>query len=154
MVQKTKGGNGIVLYYDTNLEFTGATLLSVDEAMCYLSREDRENYVEWWLRTKGEWSDAASYVFVNEIISNVGIDIKRQNAIRPALIISNLGEFKVGDIFSIGEYYFKIIRPQMAWMYQQDIGFDIFDNESNNYETSHVKEIVDSWFEKLKDETI
>ena len=152
MVQKTKGGNGIVLYYDTNLEFTGATLLSVDEAMCYLSREDRENYVEWWLRTKGEWSDAASYVFVNGIISNVGIDIKRQNAIRPALIISNLGEFKVGDIFSIGEYYFKIIRPQMAWMYQQDIGFDIFDNESNNYETSHVKQVIDAWYETLMEE--
>ena len=154
MVQKTKGGNGIVLYYDTNLEFTGATLLSVDEAMCYLSREDREYYVEWWLRTKGEWSDAASYVFVNGIISNVGIDIKRHNAIRPALIISNMGEFKVGDIFNIGEYYFKIINPELAWLYKQDIGTDYFDNKSNLYIASHVKTVVDAWFEKLKEEMV
>ena len=133
------------------ITFTGATLLS-DDDMCYLSREDREYYVEWWLRTKGEWSDAARYVFVDGTVSYVGIDIKRHSAIRPALIISNLGGFKVGDIFNIGNYEFKIIHPFLAWMHKQDIGTDIFDESSNDYESSYIENIVGSWYETLQEE--
>lgn len=134
------------------ITFTGATLLSADDTMCYLSKEDKEYYVEWWLRTKGEWSDAASYVFVNGIVSNVGIDIRRHNAIRPALVISNLGGFKVGDIFNIENYEFKIIHPFLAWMHKQDIGTDSFDESSNDYESSYIENIVDSWYKTLQEE--
>ena len=139
-------------YYNTSLEFIGAILLSVDEAMCYLSKEERNYKNHWWLRTPGIHSYYACYVYNEGKVSRYGINVCYNSGIRPALQICNLGEFKVGDIFSIGKYYFKIISPELAWMYKQNIGFDIFDKESKNYETSHVKQVVDAWFEDLKKE--
>ena len=139
-------------YYDTSLEFIGAILLSVDEAMCYLSKEERKYKNHWWLRTPGIHSYYTCYVYNEGNVSRYGINACYNSGIRPALIISNLGDFKVGDIISIGKYYFKIIKPQMAWLYKQDIGTDYFDVKSNNYEASYVKQVIDSWFEKLKKE--
>ena len=66
-------------------------------------------------------------------------------------MLSNLGTFKVGDIFNIEDYYFKIISHKLAWLYKQDIGGkEDFDAKSNDYETSHVKQVVDAWYEELR----
>ena len=137
------------------IEFSGATLLSADEAKTLLTKEERKYKDSWWLRTPGYFSNCACIVYHYGDVYDDGYSVSFGNfGIRPALQISNLGSFNVGDIFSIGKYYFKIISPELAWMYLQDIGKDYFDNKSNNYETSHVKEIVNSWFEKLKEDTI
>lgn len=139
-------------YYDTTLTFIGAILLSDDEANTLLTKEERKYKDHWWLRTPGLGSSHVCYVYDEGNVSRYGINVSYVSGIRPALIISNLGDFKVGDIISIGKYYFKIIEPQMAWLYKQDIGTYHFDVKSNNYETSHVKQVVDTWFEKLKKE--
>ena len=141
-----------MFYYDTKLEFKGATLLSSDEASTLLTEQERKYIIGWWLRNPGRLSCGACYVHSDGTVDYYGFNVTNNIGIRPALQICNLGEFKVGDIFSIGKYYFKIISPELAWMYKQNIGFDIFDKESKNYETSHVKQIVDSWFENLKKE--
>ena len=134
--------------------FTGATLLSANEAITLLTKEERKYKYPWWLRTPSYSSDPGYFVHYNGHVHRDGDYVNNYNGIRPALVISNLGGFKVGDIFSIGEYKFKIISPTLAWMYLQDIGKDYFDDKSNDYETSHVKQIIDAWFEKLKDEMI
>ena len=137
----------------SEIEFSGATLLSADEASTLLTEQEKKYKAPWWLRTPGFNSYNACNIYYGSV-DIFGSNVDYYCCIRPALQISNLGSFNVGDIFSIGEHYFKIISPELAWLYKQDIGEDHFDYESNNYETSHVKEIVDSWFEKLKDETI
>ena len=119
-----------------------------------LNKQEREYKFNWWLRTPGFSSSYACNIFSGGGVNDYGYDVGLVIGIRPALQIINLGEFKVGDIFSIGEYYFKIISPELAWMYKQDIGIDYFNVDCNDYKTSHVKKVVDTWFEKLKDETI
>ena len=142
-----------MFYYNTNLEFKGATLLSADEASTLLTEQEREYGIEWWLRTPGNgFMCEACYVCDNGYIDIEGDNVRLNFGIRPALVISNLGGFKVGDIFSIGEYYFKIINPELAWLYKQDIMEEPFDEMYNNYETSHIKAVIDSWFEDLKKE--
>ena len=141
-----------MFYYNTNLEFKGAIILSTLEASKFLTKESREYKTSMWLRNPGHHDKFACYVDFFGTVSYSGGSIYDADGIRPALQICNLGSFNVGDIFSIGEYYFKIISPELAWLYKQDIGFDIFDKESNNYETSHVKRVVDAWFEELKKE--
>lgn len=134
--------------------FTGATLLSANEAITLLTKEERKYKYPWWLRAPSKGSYLECLVNLYGDIYFKGCLVSYSCDIRPALIISNLGGFKVGDIFSIREYDFKIISPTLAWMYFQDIGADYFDDKSNDYETSHVKQIIDAWFEKLMDEMI
>ena len=141
-----------MIYYNTSLEFKGATLLSSEEAFTLLTEQERKYLIGWWLRTPGNHSYYACCVYGDGNVCGYGINVSYVSGIRPALIIFNLGDFKVGDIISIGKYYFKIIKPQMAWLYKQDIGTDYFDVKSNNYEASYVKQVIDSWFEKLKKE--
>ena len=141
-----------MFYYNTNLKFSGAVLLSVNEASTLLTEQEKQYKDHWWLRTPGSYSDFACFVNYNGYVSSVGSYVDNFDDIRPALIISDLGGFKVGDILSIGEYYFKIISPELAWLYKQDIGKDIFDFFSNNYETSHVKQVIDAWYETLMEE--
>lgn len=132
-----------------NIEFSGATLLSVDEASSLLNEQERKYKYPWWLRTPWISSDDACIVGRNGYVFLDGDDVSISYGIRPALIISNLGDFKVGDYFSIGEYEFKIISPELAWLYQQDVGEGSFDTTSNDYNTSHIKVVIDSWYEKL-----
>ena len=139
-------------YFNTQLEFSGTTLLSADEAKSLLTEQERKYKYPWWLRTPWISSDDACIVGRNGYVFLDGDDVSISYGIRPALQIANLGDFKVGDVFSIGKYYFKIISPELAWLYKQDIGEDIFDNKSNDYVGSHVKAVIDVWFDKLKEE--
>ena len=142
-----------MLYYNTNLEFIGATLLDTKTAIKLLSKKDREFDFPWWLCSPGNYNYlSSSFVNNDGSVFGYGNFIQFCYHIRPALIISNMGEFKVRDIFNIGEYYFKIINPELAWLYKQDIMEEPFDEMYNNYETSHIKAVIDSWFEELKKE--
>ena len=142
-----------MLYYNTNLEFIGATLLDAKTAIKLLSKKDREFDFPWWLCSPGNYNYlSSSFVNNDGSVFGYGNFIQFCYHIRPALIINELGMFKTGDIFSIGKYYFKIISPLLAWMYKQDIGADYFDEKSNIYNSSHIKTVVDAWYETLKDE--
>ena len=135
-----------MFYYDTNLKFKGATLLYADEASNLLTEQERKYRIEWWLRTPGNISDYVCYVHGNGCVHYIGSPVRSNFGIRPALQICNMGGFNVGDIFSIGKYYFKIISPELAWMYNQEIGSSIFDRKYNYYMGSHIKNIVDAWY--------
>ena len=139
---------------ESDIAFNGATLLSLDEAKNFLTEVERMYSLCWWLRSPGINSYNACYVGYYGNVENIGSYVSYCSGTRPALQIANLGDFKVGDCFLIGEYEFKIISPTLAWLYKQDIGKTFF-GTTNDYEKSHVKKVIDSWYETLlKEETI
>ena len=139
---------------ESDIAFNGATLLSLDEAENFLTEVERMYSFCWWLRSPGINSYNACYVSYYGNVSNIGSYVSYCSGIRPALVISNLGDFKVGEMFNIGSYQFKIISPNLAWLYKQDIGKTVF-GTTNDYEKSHAKKVIDSWYETLlKEETI
>lgn len=138
----------VIIEKECNIEFSGATLLSADEASTLLTKQEKNYEKYWWLRTPGSHSIYACCIGHNGNVRHYGNNIHNYTNIRPALIISKLGDFKVGDYFSIGEYEFKIISPELAWLHKQDIGNSIF-GETNDYESSKVKIYVDKWYESI-----
>ena len=138
----------IETYVSEEAEFDGATLLSYREVSLLLTERERMYKDDWWLHTPGYNSSLACNV---DYLSGVHRDgdyvYFSYYSIRPALKFKNIGNLKVGDIFKIGDYDFKVISPELAWLYHQDIGIDIFDRKTNIYENSHIKKVIDEWYE-------
>lgn len=137
------------------LEITGATLLSIEEAEEYLRRVERAYNCWWWLRSPGDYYNYTANVYYYGDIYKNGHNVGYNNGyVRPALQIKNLesSNFKIDDIFELGGFEFKIISDNLAWMYKQDIGQYVFNKDvkkGNDYETSDVKEFIDKWFERI-----
>lgn len=99
------------------LEITGATLLTVDEARNLLTVEDRACGSWWWLRSPGDCQISA--VNINEAGSVYAIGDNVYNdsvGVRYALRIANLesSDLKIGDKFCYGQKYFKVISEHLA----------------------------------------
>lgn len=133
----------------------GATLLSVEEAETLLAKDEKIYKKWWWLRTPGDddddacYVDKAGYIFPNGYVwDNYG------SGVRPALKIdTSSSNIKVGDVFMFGGKEFKVLTPKLAWMHKDDIGCcafrnDVFAPNTNNYEASDIKKLVDAWFNK------
>ncbi len=140
------------VYTKENLGITGAILLSTEEAEELLTKEERKYYNCWWLRSPG-YDGYVACVEEDGNIYKYGFDIYpgenfRGKAVRPALEIFNLenSSLKIGDVFKIGKYKFKIISPELAWLYRQKIGTEHFDKHSNLYENSSIGSFVDDWY--------
>ena len=142
---------------ECELEITGATLLSIEEAEEYLTDEERKYICWWWLRSGSYSSHNAASVYGDGFISYYGYGdfvCDSGDCVRPALQIKNLesSNLEIGDIFELGGYEFKVISENLAWMHKQDIGCCAFNKDlenGNNYETSDVKKFVDEWFKAL-----
>jgi len=141
---------------ELELNITGATLLTIDEARELPER--LKAYRNWWLRSPGGYADFAAYVDYNGFIHSHGDYIRNNlNVVRPALIISNLesSEFKVGDRFEFDGKEFEIVFDYLAFCLT-DIGQCAFKKsfkkdwagDANNYEESDIKKFIDEWFEK------
>ena len=101
----------------------------------------------WWLRSPGFYSNCAAHVVNDGSVSNYGNDVFLSNdAVRPALKISN-PEF---DPLKIGERFVKYSFP---WIKIDNnlaiaevlIAFRRFDKESNEYETSEIRQFLKDW---------
>ena len=140
---------------EEELEITGATLLSIEEAEEYLTESERAYNTWYWLRSRGlESYDALNVYYDGEINRNGEYVDYSDGVVRPVLQIKNLefSNLEVGDTFEFGGYEFKVISENLAWMHKQDIGQHAFNNDfkkGNDYETSDVKRVVDAWFEDL-----
>lgn len=135
------------------LEITGATLLSVEEAEKLPKRYRKYPYL-WWLRSPGTSRDSATDVYRDGSISILGNEVSNEDAVRPALKIENLesSNLKIGDVFVFGEKRFGIIDDNIA-LCLEDIGTCAFRNgwrakDANDYEKSDVKKFVDDWFKE------
>lgn len=139
---------------EEELEITGATLLSIEEAEESLTEEERKHTCYYWLRSPGFNSSYAAHAYFDGEIDSYGYSVNNALAVRPALQITNLesSNLEIGDTFELGDFEFKVISDNLAWMHKQDIGGYVFNNYFNNgndYETSDVKKFVDKWFELL-----
>lgn len=130
------------------LEITGATLLSVDEASTLLTENDRACGSWWWLRSPGFYQNLTAFVRSDSSVDAYGFYVRGgRGGVRPALKIENLvsANLKIRDEFYIGGQRFTIISGHLAFC-ESTIGHMRFDAMNNDYETSEIKKYVDDWF--------
>lgn len=143
---------------ELELDITGATLLTKEEAE-QLPKRLREYHDYWWwlkLPLPGPYHNHTAVVDVDGCVYYYGELVDFDNAVRPALVISNLksSEFKIGDKFEFGDKEFEIISDNRA-LCLTDIGRCAFRDDQDAedasiYEKSDVKKFIDGWFEKAK----
>lgn len=141
---------------ETELEITGATLLSIEEAEA-LPNLLRSYTDRWWLRSPGYKLYNAAFVNNDGFVIRDGYYVDCSIvAVRPALHISNLNSsnLKIGDTIFFGDKEFKVVSNELAFC-KTDIGKHCFREDyqakdANDYEKSDVKKFIDEWFEGTK----
>lgn len=130
----------------------GATLLSIEEAERFLTKEERAYRDWWWLRSPGGSQYNAATVLDDGSVRYFGHAVYNDDdCVRPALIINlKSSDLKIGDEFEFGGQEFRIISGSLAFCLG-DIGRGCFRkgwkaSDANVYEASDVKKIVDKWF--------
>lgn len=126
-----------------------------DDMIFLLSNEEYERYKSmipsvycwWWLRSPGLYSDYAACVNdFGDVNYNGDYVYNVISAIRPAL--------RIGDLESSGlEVGKRFIKYEFPWVYLGDniaiaevpIEFYVFDYESNDYETSGIRQFLEDW---------
>ena len=127
--------------------FSHADLLTVEEAE-KLSQKLRKYKYWWWLRSPGHSSYVAAFAYSSGSISDCGYSVSVDDgAIRPALRITNLNDYKVGSLFKFGGQWFEIVDENTAFCVN-DIGTHRFDDETCDYDESEIKKYIDDWFNK------
>ena len=153
-----------------DIVLTGITLLSKEE---YLEHKDKITGVHnhWWLRSPGidYFSHAtndyfAAFVFgVDGHVDERGYDVDEALCVRPALCIGDLKSLQVGDKFKLAKQRWTIISDKYA-LCDNIIGKSAFSKKDwytdygnylcydkkglSDYETSDVKQYVESWAKK------
>ena len=141
----------IKTFEPAELEITGATLLSMEEALTLLSPTDRARGFYWWTRTP--CGASIEWCVYPGGYAGYGT-CSRAYSLSPACVIKNLEKsgLKVGNFFTVGEYRFKVISENLAWLYKQSIGEYPYkktpDGKELCYETSDAKKVVDEWFKE------
>lgn len=135
-------------------EIKEVTLLSVEEALNFLSVEEREYKGQWWQRSPGAHHDLAASVYDNGVVNSFGNNVDyNHNYLRPVLNINTQNsDFAVGDIFVFGKKIFQIISDNLAFC-ADDIGKFCFKRnfeteDANDYEKSDAKKIIDQWYKR------
>jgi len=148
-----------VIARETDLEITGATLLTVEEAR-ELPEMLRKRSYWWWLQSPGKDSSHVAHVGFDGNINNYGADVDNYyGGVRPALIISNFESsgLKIGDMFEFGDKQFEIISDNKAFclgcITSMAFREDWRAPDANDYEKSNVKKRIDVWFERSKKES-
>lgn len=143
-----------------NLDITGVTLLSIEEAE-ELPFKFRKYTSRWWLRSPGYNSYYAAFVYSNGSVDDFGdyVDLD-SNMVRPALQIKNLesSNLKIGDVFYFGGKPFEVISNNLSFCLDC-IGFYCFRrdceaSDANDYNKSDVKKYVDDWFNQSVQEAV
>ena len=138
---------------------TGATLLSASEAK-NLDKEILKADKDWWLGSRGNNDYFAACVIGDTgYVYGPGDRVDFSFGVRPALIISDLESFgyKTGESVHFGGHSFTIISDRYA-LCNDIIGECAFRKDSkaenaNEYEISDIKRYVETWFEKVKEQS-
>ena len=127
-------------------------LLSADEYEHYKRMIPHEN-CWWWLRSPGCSQFSAAYVQYDGSVSYGGLFVDVSDlAVRPALKCSNLESQIIKstihkDRFLFHEFPFRIIDAEnKIAIAEVPITFDMFDEETNDYETSYIRSKLLAWF--------
>lgn len=126
-------------------DFSHADLLTVEEAE-KLPQKLRKHTRWWWLRSPGLNSGSAAIVLNDGYVYDGGNDVYgSDDAVRPALRITNLNDYKVGSLFKFGGKWFQIVDENTAFCLS-NIGIEKFDDKINDYNNSYIKRYIDNWF--------
>lgn len=140
---------------DLDIQFTGATLLSIEE---YKACKDVIPNIDadwWWLRSRGAFSFTAGAVYKNEL-DEEGINIRDDEVlVRPALYFNlspdpNFSALNIGDKVEVEGLIFTVISDNIMlcdtsigeWAFQSHLNV----KDANNYELSDVKIFIDRWY--------
>lgn len=133
------------------LEFSGATLLSIEEYNKYKTRIPTVNYW-WWLRSPNSTRYDIAYVDLDGSVDCYSYYVKcGYGGVRPVLKIKNLksSNLKVGDEFTITDVKFTVISEEYA-ITNDIICCRSFDERMNDYEKSEIKQFVDEWYNIIR----
>ena len=139
----------IVTTEEHDVDITDITLLSIEEY------EECKEYIPhvshwWWLRSPGYLSSTAAYVLSDGGVYDCGLLVyNAESGVRPALRISNLESFNLGDKFSLAELEWTVISKDLA-LCDSFIGTMPFRSDwqaedANIYDKSDIKKWLDSW---------
>ena len=139
----------IVTTEEHDVDITDITLLSIEEY------EECKEYIPhvshwWWLRSPGYDSRRAACVYADGGVHGSGyiVDYDRI-AVHPALRISNLESFNLGDKFSLAELEWTVISKDLA-LCDSMVGATAFREDrqaadANDYDKSDVKKWLEEW---------
>lgn len=128
------------------MEIANISLLTLIEAF-QLPDEMRHYKDYWWLQCPGYLPDCVAVVDKDGFVLDCGIDINEGKvAIRPVLTVSDIGssELNVGDRIIIQKKSYVYIGNNRL-LYNDEPIYHRFDLESDDYEKSEIKQIVDNW---------
>lgn len=121
-------------------------LLSVDEYEAYKYKIP-ELWGTYWLRTKGKYDNTAMYYYSGGTVERVGDSVDKRKLIAPALKYESLDIQRVTKhSFSYKNMLWNIIdEDRKIAMIEDYIDLSVFDEESNDYETSDVRTFLLNW---------
>lgn len=143
-----------------NEDVMSADLLSIEEAselpIWILANGDW-----WWLRSTGAYSYYAASVSGNGHVHTDGYYVYSNYGVRPALRIKNLDfrviydvsstpRLEIGDLVEVFGLKTQYIGGNKVLLCEP-IFNNQFDERSNVYETSKIKQKIDEWFGKRKE---
>ncbi len=141
-----------ITYYEPReieLEIEDISLLTTAEA-ADLPEEIREYREWWWVKTRGVDIGCAPLVDRDGFIDYLGDDVCCDTyAVRPVVTIRNLESLnlKIGDPLVIKDEKYVYIGNNRA-LYNDEVNYSKFDEVSDDYEKSLIKQVVDKWLEK------
>lgn len=126
-----------------------------EDEIFLLSTEEYEKYKDkipeiygnwWWLRSRGVYSDCATFInTAGGIDYNGSIVYKNYGGVRPALKLN--GEYVVGERIVLYSFPWIVIDKNLA-IAEVPIGFTIFNtDEKNRYCDSYIRAHLKRWLE-------
>lgn len=121
-------------------------LLSIEEYKKYEDIVPKIN-VMWWLRSPGSGSNCAAIVYGDGSLHSNGYYFRNiYNAVRPVLRIEKSSNLKVGDRIMAYNFPFIVIDAKEGLAIAEvPIAFRRFDNDSNDYKKSEIRQFLLDW---------
>ena len=139
------------MYTINNEDVISADLLSVEEAN-KLPKWILANGDWWWLQSKGYYMDYTAGVNSNGVVDDIGNFVNGDDyGVRPALVVVNIPSLRVGETVEAFGLVAQYIGNNKVLLCE-NIFFSRFDEKSNKYKTSEIKQKLDEWFKKKKEE--
>ena len=130
----------------------------MDDKIFLLSKEEYKTYQDviptinlwWWLRSPGYKSNRATGVDYGGFVRNRGNFVTYgDGAVRPALRVDEY--FEIGQRIIVADYPWIVVDSNLA-IAETPIAFRRFDEKSNNYETSEIRQFLLDWYkERMKE---
>lgn len=137
---------------DLNLDITGITLLSIEEAE-EVPENIRDCGYDWWLRSPGYSGILAACVYGGHVYN---FNVKLEFGVRPALKFNpSSANLQIGDSIKMFGYNWTIITDNLM-LCDDIVGKTVFREDweakdANDYEASDIKKWLENWYaEQLK----